>query len=422
LNILKNPLWSNRNFQLLWGGQTASIFGDRVTDIALPWLILLQTHSPLDAAVITAMRYVPVIVFGLTIGVVADRIDKRTIMILSDIGRAIALFAVALLGITHHIVPLWVLALVVLMLGIGQTCFQIAYRAWIPDVSSDELLMNANAALESSDALSTLIGPAIGGGLIQALGPATSLGTDALSYLISAVSLVKVRLTHQPGMHMAQADVQVNNPPTELLRRHFGRELLEGIQVMVHSSQLRLLLGVSTAMYVSSATIAVLIAALAQLRLHLSPWQAGFVFASAGAGGLLANAYVPRLAKVRWHLSLMIAYIVASIGIAGFILVIVLGPTQLSFGLALLANFILDGAVSLCFVITGTVGTLLTPQNFRGRVNGVWTIYSSVIRGLGLITVGVILATGSYIVAFLVLLLGYAGGALALLLAKDAGH
>src|SRR5579871_1174573 len=93
-----SPLWSNRNFCLLWSGQTASIFGDRVTDIALPWLILLQTHSATDAALVTATRYLPIVALGLTAGIIADRVDRRFLMITSDLGRAFGLVVVVALG------------------------------------------------------------------------------------------------------------------------------------------------------------------------------------------------------------------------------------------------------------------------------------------------------------------------------------
>src|SRR5215472_17981937 len=93
------PLWRGRDFRLLWGGHTASIFGDRVTDIALPLLILFQTHSPFDAGLVAAARYIPIILLGLPAGVVADRVNRKLLLICCDLGRAAALGAIVASGL-----------------------------------------------------------------------------------------------------------------------------------------------------------------------------------------------------------------------------------------------------------------------------------------------------------------------------------
>ena len=166
-------LWQDSRFRLIRIGQTASIFGDRVTGIALPWLLLLQMHSAFDTGLISAARYLPLVALELVAGLVVDRMSRRLLMIMCDVGRAAALGIVVLLGALHQIPPLWLLALVVLVLGTGQLCFQFAYRAWLPDVTGDEQLSHANSTLEASDAASTLARPSLGGVIIQAVRPVT---------------------------------------------------------------------------------------------------------------------------------------------------------------------------------------------------------------------------------------------------------
>jgi MFS family permease len=390
-----SSLWRNRNFRLLWAGQTASIFGDRVTDIALPWLILLQTHSALDAAFVIAARYLPIVALGLMAGLVADRVDRRLLMIASDLGRALGLAGIVALGIAHQSVPLWLLVAVVLVLGIGQLLFQVAYRAWLPDVTSDDHLAAATAALEASDAMSTLTGPALGGALIQAVGPAAALGADAASYLISAATLVPLRVAPAAAEAL---------PAPPALKRKLWAEALEGARFILRSPSQRLLSAVGTTLYLSSASIGVLIALLAQVTLRLPAWQAGLIFASAGAGGLLGSAGAPRLMKrAGWRHSLVLTFLLAASGALGFVLAVVLGSPVIGFVLALLANLVLDGAVSLSFIVTGTTSTLLTPRELRGRMNAASTMYASAVRGLGLIVVGALTASGSPLFAFLLL-------------------
>ncbi len=92
-------LWRDRTFRFIWGGQTASLFGDQVTNLALPWLLLHQTHSAFAAGAVSAARYLPLLTFGLVVGLIADRIERRALMIAADVGRLVALGAVALIGV-----------------------------------------------------------------------------------------------------------------------------------------------------------------------------------------------------------------------------------------------------------------------------------------------------------------------------------
>ncbi len=133
-------LWRDRTFRFIWGGQTASLFGDQVTNLALPWLLLHQTHSAFAAGAVSAARYLPLLTFGLAAGLIADRIERRALMIGADVGRLVALGAVALVGVLGRVPPLWLLVLVVLVLGTGQLLFGVAYGAWLPDVTGDERL------------------------------------------------------------------------------------------------------------------------------------------------------------------------------------------------------------------------------------------------------------------------------------------
>src|ERR1700730_15056764 len=89
--ILSVSLWRNRDFLLLWGGQVVSAIGSQVSLLAFPWLILAITGSPAQAGVIAAIRTLPYILFGLPAGALVDRWNRKQVMILCDVGRALAL-------------------------------------------------------------------------------------------------------------------------------------------------------------------------------------------------------------------------------------------------------------------------------------------------------------------------------------------
>jgi len=389
-------LWRDRTFRFIWGGQTASLFGDQVTNLALPWLLLHQTHSAFAAGAVSAARYLPLLTFGLAAGLIADRVERRALMIAADVGRLVALGAVALVGVLGRVPPLWLLVLVVLTLGTGQLLFGVAYGAWLPDVTGDARLGQANAALESSDAASVLAGGPLGGALITAVGPVLALGADALSYGVSAVTLTRVR-TERPVGQAPLGDTTGNAQTSGL-----WAEATAGVRAILALPAQRLIKGAATALHMDAGAIGVLLATLTQLRLHLPAWQAGLVFGAAGVGGLIASAVAPRFYDRGWQRGVAVALAIAALGSAGLAGASLLdrGP---GFVVALVANAVLDGAVALGFVLATTASTLVTPRALRGRVNAASTIYASLVRGGAAVGLGALAGTGDPLPAFVVL-------------------
>jgi len=390
-------LWRDRTFRFIWGGRTASLFGDQVTGLALPWLILLQTHSAFAAGGVAAVRYLPTLTLGLVAGVVADRVERRTLAIACDLGRALALGVVALLGLLGRVPPLWVLTLVVVVLGTGSLFFGVAFRAWLPDVTNDDRLGQANAALEASDAASVLVGTPLGGALVAAVGPVLAVGADALSYALSALTLARIPSAGRPV-----------RSPTDAGGGQDGRlrtvwvEALAGVRTILHTPAQRLLKGAGTALYLDAGAIEVLLATLTQLHLHLPAWQAGLVFGAAGVGGLLSSAVAPRIYAWGWQRGLASALGAAALGSLGLAWASVLDPAR-GFVVALASNLVLDGAVALGFVLSGTASTLVTPRDLRGRVSAASAMYESLARGGAAVGFGALAATGNPFPAFVVL-------------------
>lgn len=393
-------LWRDRAFRAVWAARTASLFGDQVTGLALPWLILLQTRSALAAGLVASVRYVPLVTLGLAAGLLADRLDRRTLMIAADLGRALALSAVALLGVLSLTPPLWLLALVVLALGTGQVFFQIAYHAWLPDLTGEADLSRASAALEASDAASVLAGYPLAGVLIAAAGPVLALGADALSYVLSALTLGRVR----PKLHMPTAQTEDKLSAERRSLRGLWTEALAGVRAILDSPAQRLLKGAGAPLSLDAGAIEVLLATLTQLHLRLPAWQAGLVFGAMGAGGLVSSAFAPRLYDWGWRRGLAAALSVAALGALGLAWASALPPgIGIGFAVALVSCFLLDGAVALGFVLRDTANTLVTPRELRGRVNAASTIFSAGLRALAAISGGALAASGNPLPAFLLL-------------------
>src|SRR5947208_2885522 len=155
------PLWRNRDFLLLISGQAVSSVGSQISLIAFPLLILALTHSPAQTGLMTALRGLPFALFSLPAGALIDRWDRKRVMILCDIGRAIALgsipVALALHGLTYM-----QLYLVSILEGTLFVFFNLAESACLPHVVAKEQLPAAVAQNEVLFSASNVVGPALG--------------------------------------------------------------------------------------------------------------------------------------------------------------------------------------------------------------------------------------------------------------------
>jgi hypothetical protein len=289
-----------------------------------------------------------------------------------------------------------VLALVVLVLGAGQLLFQVAYQAWLPEVTGEARLGEANAAVEAADAASVLVGYPLAGALITAVGPALALGVDGLSFLVSAVTLGRVRTAPRPRRA---------EPATKLAGRGGLAEALAGVREIVARPEQRLLKGAGAAPHLAAGATGVLLATLTQLQLHLPAWQAGLVFGAAGAGGLISSPFAPRIYRWGWRRGLAAAAGIVALGSLGLALACVLGPVA-GFAVALVANLVLDGALALGFVLVTVANTLTTAPHLRGRVNAAGSTLAALVRGIGAAGAGALAVRGNPLVAF-VALAGY---------------
>ena len=200
----------SRPFALLWGGQTISALGDGAYTPALAWQTLLLTHSSIALAAIVTATIVPRLIFLLIGGLVADRLPRRTVLFFADAGRALAVGAIAALSWTNTL-ALWHLIALGACFGVAGAFFLPAYRAMPPLVTPREALPSANALVELSGQIGLLVGPLLGAALVAVTGPAAAFAFDSVSFVISAASLLAIRIPRHledapPSQVAASAD------------------------------------------------------------------------------------------------------------------------------------------------------------------------------------------------------------------------
>ncbi|MFC4910037.1 MFS transporter [Actinomadura gamaensis] len=184
-------LWRNRNFVLLWAGQTFSEIGTRMTSVAFPLLVLALTGSPAKAGVSGFAATLPYVLFYLPAGALVDRWDRRRVMLFCEIGQFVALGSLAVALVLHGVTFAHVLAAGFLS-GSCFVFFSVAQRALLPALVPSERLTEALARQEAKSRSAALAGSPLGGFLFG-LGHALPFLADAASYLVSLGTVLGIR-------------------------------------------------------------------------------------------------------------------------------------------------------------------------------------------------------------------------------------
>ena len=271
-------LWHNRDYLLLRGGQALSDIGGAVSELAFPLLTLAVTHSPAQAGIVAALRALPAALFSLLAGVLVDRWNRKLVMLVCDTGRALLLASIPLAYMLGCL-TIWQLSLVAFLEGTLMMMFTLAKTVALPQVVTRTQLSTAIAQEEFVEGTTTLLGPSLSG-LLYTLGAVFPFLTDAISYLVSLVTLMLIRTPFQQERTST--------------RRSIWEEIGSGVFWVWHQPfilTMTLLMGAGA--FVSSGNT-LLIIILAQQD-HASAVVIGLILAAGGVGAILGSWLSPRL-------------------------------------------------------------------------------------------------------------------------------
>jgi MFS family permease len=208
----REPLWRQRNFALLWTGQTISLTGSAVTTIALPLAaITLLRASAIQVGLLTAATYGAFIVVSLPAGVIVDRLPKRPIMICCDAARLVLVGSVPVAAALHR-VTLGQLYAVALAAGTCAVFFDVAQQSYLPSLLDPADLTEGFGKLGASASFAQVSGRGLASGLVAVIGAARAVTADALSYAVSVTCLFlqkapEPRRERSPGAGQLRRDV-----------------------------------------------------------------------------------------------------------------------------------------------------------------------------------------------------------------------
>lgn len=343
-------LGEHRNYRIFFTGQLVSLAGTWMQNVALAWLVLEISGSPLAVGALAFWRFVPFTVFGLIAGVVADRVDSRRLvmstqaaaMVVSIALAVVTLTGTATLPLVYVLAALGGITLAFDAPGRQSLTFQMVGRKELPNAVA------LNAGLFNG---SRVVGPAIAGLIIATAGTGICFVLNAFSFLAVLAALAAIR---QSELHPVDRDPSAR--------------IVEGMQRAVafafHDPQLRAVLGVVTVVSTVGFNFHVLVPLLASDTLHVGPEGFGFLSASFGLGALVGALVTATFRAASWRLF--------SAGAAGFgVFALALAPVEN----AVIAGTLLF-AVGICFTLfaanANSLVQLGAPDHLRGRMIGLY--------------------------------------------------
>ena len=264
---------TQRDFTILWVGQTISLLGDGIFTVALAWQALELPNGTVALGVVMIVRSVARVATLLVGGALADRYQKRFLILFGEVLQMVAVAALAYLVATDQL-ELWELTTVAGVAGVGSGIFLASSSAIVPELVDENYYQSANSLRSSAFLMaSDLLGPALGGVLIAAFGTATAFAIDAATFVASIFALLMIRS---------------RRIETELEKTSFFREVREGISYVLKKPWLWVsLLAVGTVgNFVAYGPLPVTIPLLIQEDLGGGASDLGFVLAGFGVGGL----------------------------------------------------------------------------------------------------------------------------------------
>ncbi|WP_433396521.1 MFS transporter [Streptomyces sp. CA-146814] len=347
-------LWHNPDFLRFWVGETVSLLGTQVTNLALP-LTAIYAFNASDEQVgfLRFLQLVPYIGFALLFGVWVDRVRRRNVMLATNMFRAVL---IGLIPVLHwlDVLNMPVLLVIACALGTASCLFDVSWMPFVPTLVKDpKHYVEANAKMGISQSVSDVAGPGMAGVLVSVLTAPVALIVNAGSYLFSTFMLLLVRTREavpEPGV-----------------KRHVWRELREGIEWVFRKPILRWLAIVGFCCNFSMITVWTMFLLYGTRDLSLSASTLGAIFGTASVGGLI-GAIASRKVVQRWPIGRVYFVAQTALLLGPILIVLAGGPQLVVIGLVTLSFFTTYLGLGIANVIIVSVRQTTTPHSMMSRM------------------------------------------------------
>ena len=342
------PLRLDRDFRLLWTGQAISTVGRMVTAVVLPYQVYVLTGDLLMLGVLSFVQLVPILIFALGGGAIADAVDRRRLLLITQLGLAATSVALMLLALLPAPPIPAIFAVAFLAAGIGAVD-QPARGSAIPRLVPPERLPAAISLNQITFNGAAVIGPAFGGILLALTNVAACYFVDVATFGAAIIAVLMIApIPPAPGAARASVGAVVEGLRFARRRRPVLATFIVDINAMVFGSPRSLYPPLALEVF------------------KVGPAGVGLMTAASGFGALIAAVFSGWTTRVRRPgLAVLLAVAFWSLGIIGF------GLATFSFPLALLFLALAEGADVFSAVLRSSIVQLLTPDALRGRVSSI---------------------------------------------------
>jgi len=343
----------NRDFCALWVGQLISQIGDNFLIVTILVMISALTGSSLAIGTMALIITLPQLFLGLIGGVFVDRLDRKLVMIVSDIVRGLVVLALLFVQKTDQLYILYIVSFVMVTVGLF---FNPARNAVIPNVVGGEILLTANALMQASQIIAVILGASIAGLIVGWLGPAFAIVFDSFSFGVSAVAITTMNIP------------PLNPKPTKTRSQIVWNQLVEGLLFIRHSTPLLHIMITTAVATLGFGAIMVLgIIYLGQV-LGIGAEGFGFLYAFQGLGVVIGGTIIGRFAS-NAYINRVVGSCMAILGLA--IIAFAVVP---NYPLVLVAVTIIGLSIVVARAALATLTQSLVPDEKRGRVESAVTM------------------------------------------------
>lgn len=340
------------DFRLLWIGQFISIIGTQMQVVGLNWHVYELTHSAVALGGLGLNRFIPILIFSMIGGSIADSRNRKTILLITQSILVVLSLILSLVTITHMINIFWIY-LIGALSAIVFSFDAPARQSFVPSLVKKEHLPNAMSLNMISWQTATIIGPGLAGFMLAKFGVSSIYLFNAISYIAVIVALLLMKTKHVPAEVKVKVSLQSAKEAITFVK---SKKILWSTMVLDFFST-----------FFASATS--LLPIYAKDILRVGPQGLGILYAAPAVGAVIAGFVVAHMGSIKR---------------AGFILLLavaVYGFSTIIFGvsnifiISLLALILIGGGDSLSTIIRSTIRQLETPDHIRGRMTAVNMIF-----------------------------------------------
>lgn len=349
---MSDSIFINRNFALLWIGKIISQIGDKFYAIALTWWIYQSTGSPGIMGFFLLTTVLPGLLFGFYAGALADRLNRRNILIITDILRGLLVFIIVILSFLQALM-VWQVFAAGAILSFLSAFFDPAAQAIIPQLVAREALPKANSMNQMVSGICSILGPVLGAAAVSLFGVSVVFLINGISYLLSAFL---EKMVH----YEVSADIKAAG-------RSIFKDMMEGFAFLKNNGELMRIISIIATAHFFMGSLMVTFPVLADKLNGTGVKNLGYLETMLGIGLLAGAIYISKRKKIimkEFHLICLITFM----GICFLAISILQSAAFLSIVPYLLIFLLIGSIISIASVFWQSILQLQTPEHMTGRV------------------------------------------------------